>query len=96
MEEKLRRPSERYIFKELKDGKQKRRKLRKLANWFRRFNIQITVAPEREMRKIGLEMNIEIIQKNEFKIKGLVFPTESAPESPAQRRKIDSHEGSTL
>jgi len=52
LEEKLRRPSERYIFKKLKDGKQKRRKLRKLAKWFRRFNIQITVAPEREMRKI--------------------------------------------
>lgn len=25
---------------------------RKLADWFRKFNIQITVAPEREMRKI--------------------------------------------
>lgn len=41
-------------------------------------------------------MNKEIIQENAFKIKGLVFPTESAPESPAQRRKIDFHEGSTL
>ena len=52
LEEKLRRPSERYVFKKLKDGKQKRRKLRKLANWFQRFNVQIIVAPEREMRKI--------------------------------------------
>lgn len=41
-------------------------------------------------------MNKEVIQENEFKIKGLVFLTESAPESPAQRRKMDSHEGSTL
>lgn len=41
-------------------------------------------------------MNKEIIQENAFKIKGLVFPTESAPESPAQRRIIDFHEGSTL